>query len=359
MRVDLLNGAPINLNDVKFHQLNNKFDVDIFEVVKRIASRIAKQDMSEELDSGSNNSENAQLQFPMIASANNLNVYTCSTTALTPSSSSSPPCSVDFRHTPSTSSSLFNTSDTSGYSTNDNSGNFTASTSNLSPVCVNDEEDVKKSEESIIDEDRRGAEKKSSLSKSGSATSLQLLAALASNNYNKEEKPLEIFIPLASCSDGDESLSPAQTIKSEKLLSPATSTTHRHGPKHRASRQSTHDDEPHTHTTKQLKMHAGIEACKRRMYKYIANNMYTTQIVQHYQKPLLNEKSACDASECVKGVNETKTNVNEQFNTGIPQPLNLYPDGDEYVTKEVKMRRNSKKQTIRVGEFILINLFFL
>jgi hypothetical protein len=273
----------LNETSIQSTLKTDKFDVDIYEVVKKIANRIAsKQECELDLAEDStpnNNNEEKTVQSP------NLNVYSCS---------------LDVIHSPSTSSSLFNNSDTSGYSTNDTSANFSDNLSRLE-----EEEEEKNS-----DKDE----------KTSSPSNLQLLAALASNNYD-ENKPLEIFIPL--CSDGDDSLSPAQTIKSEKH--PATNRGFK-----RSSRQSTHEND-----VKQLKMQAGIDACRRRMLKYIANNMYTSHIVQHYRQAEtsnIEKASDIDLNE-IKPVIETIKK--EPSNIGPPLPLNLYLDGEEYVTKEV------------------------
>jgi hypothetical protein len=206
----------------------------------------------------------------------------------------------------------------------------------MSPFCADEEEEKPNVE--LLDEKP--------------STNLQILAALASKNFKSEDKPLEIFIPLATCSDEDESLSPVQ----KKILSPSASIN-RH-PKNRSSRQSTHDaEDSHAHTSKQLKTQAGIELCRRRMLKYIANNMYTSQIVQFSRNSRSNSRSNLGSFEKVNNQEEVEEIMNEQATIeksdemDKPKPLNLYPNGEEFVTKSgSRGRRNSKKQTMLVGK---------
>jgi hypothetical protein len=91
------------------------------------------------------------------------------------------------------------------------------------------------------------------------------------------------------------------------------------------------------------------------MLKYIANNLYTAQISKRFQaepapmvlKPQKEEEQPVVELEAEPEVPKIeKPNVEYE----VPKPLNLYPDGEEYVAKNGKQRRNSKKQTL-AGNF--------
>lgn len=365
-------------------ELPSKFDVDIFEVVKKIASRIVKQEsvaFDDEFDNNNTEKSIDKMQAPLMASVTNLNVYPCST-GLTSSSSMSPSSytPIDFRHTPSASSTstTFNQSDSGNFSANESGSNSldtTTQSSMMNSTLQEEEEEMKQKtmeEEQKIKEEEQDAvenalEREIKEHQAASKSSLEMLAALASsssssspNEYKEEEKSLEIFIPLVSCSDGDDSLSPTQILKGEKMLSPTpakTSTPHRISTaKHRQSRQSTHDgDDSHAHTTKQLKLQTGLDLCRRKMLKYIANNLYTTQIVEQFEGrtsslnvELRKKDEEPEALTPVVVKIEERPGDNE-----VSKPLALYPDGDEYVTKTSKQRRNSKQVTTQIGKHFM------
>ncbi|KAI6183360.1 hypothetical protein M3Y97_00481000 [Aphelenchoides bicaudatus] len=365
-----VHASPLIQQAVYKNDLPTKFDVDLIEVAKRIANRIIKRDSCDDqsvddFDQHNNNIEKSHLQMPLIASVTNLNVYPCST-SLTPSSSISPPpySTMDYSHASetSTSSTSFNHSDSGNFSANEGGHNSFNSSNvsnlSLSSVCTKKDEEMDLMNEETTEEEnvKKSGETgknldQTSLTKSSSAARLEMLAALASSSNSQsfddelDEKPLEIFIPLASCSDHDDSLSPTQTVKSEKILSPTTSSTpHRLG-KIRSSRQSTHDADDFHHSSKQLKTQAGLEVCRRRMLKFIANNFYTTQIARQFksdtqsilEKSQDEEKSLIEQPASMEVTKTEKPNADNE----APKPLNLYPNGDEYVTK--KQRRNSKK----------------
>lgn len=371
-----VHASPLNVQQPVYKaQLPTKFDVDLIEVAKKIANRIAKYNSCEdqtidEYDQQNNNVEKSHLQLPLIASVTNLNVYPCNT-SLT-SSSMSPPSYSEFQHASETSSNStsLNHSDSGNFSANESGhSNFNMSSNSLSSICVRneeepsrelDEEELNSNEEQENKPNEVSEEAKPTLPKSSSAARLEMLAVLASSSNSEsfdeemEQKPLEIYIPLANCSDRDDSLSPAQTVKSEKILSPTSSTPHRLS-KHRSSRQSTHDaEDSHIHTTKQLKTQAGIEVCRRRMLKYIANNLYTAQIVKKFQSSPVGLKSKREEARAVVESGTQVPNIEmPKVEQQLPKPLNLYPDGEEYVTNASKQQCNSKNQTLSGNPLIV------